>query len=217
MRFTEYTLEHFEPGGNGYNKIHYWIDGPSIDFLDYTVNKNKEYKLSPYDIKTLVFNFLTDKNQDRVIDIIANTHEIDQKSMWEAILSYSFNSNMRPHLIRLGKYVLQKKCYPTLTHAIKIIASKDEELINMLTDCKTDFNFSELKFSTYVDIVSNVKSKDLEILERLGFKRVEDWDTTIKTLRENNVNLKHCSHCTFSIIPNIDNYLSNSPSFFKFF
>lgn len=185
MNYTEYTFERFDPA-TGTKKVRKWIDGASVDFLDYTVNKNKDYQLSLFEIKSLVFNFMRGEDTERILGILS-TAKLNCEDLWNVLLEYNIHSNHNEKIIDLAKFLLNNNLLPNFKQTISLIAMESEELNKLLTEVKRDLKFSELKFNDYCTLVGTLKPEQMVILETLGFKRNPDWDTTINTLKENNV------------------------------
>jgi hypothetical protein len=190
MKYTEYTFEHFD-SASGAHKVQKWIDGPSVDFLDYTVNKNKNYQLSYYDAKSLVFNFIRNQERDRVLDIISNSFSLNPADFWDALLDYNINSNQKATIMELSKFLLDKGHYPNLKQTVSLLMLNCDELNKLLTESKGDFKFSELNFDEYLRVLNSLSKEQLDTLELLGFKRNSEWDITMKTLKEHTPSLTY--------------------------
>lgn len=186
MKYTEYSFEHFD-NINGVNKVQKWIDGPSVDYLDYTINKNKNYRLSYYDIKSLVFNFIRNNDKERVIDVIKNSVDVNSNYLWDTLLDYNIHSNHKDSIIEFSKFLLENNLYPSLSQTISFISLNCEEFNSMLKLKERNFNFGEPSFDEYSKLISSLNKEQLDLLESIGFKRHQEWDITIKTLKENNM------------------------------
>lgn len=211
MKYTEYTFEHFD-SASGAHKVSKWVDGPSVDFLDYTVNKNKKYHLSYYDTKSLVFNFIRNKDQEeqkRIIDILNNASGLNAVDFWDSLLDYNINSNHKDLILELAKFLLDKEHYPSLKQTISLISLNSEEVNNLLKDSKRNFNFSELNFDDYFRLLNVLTKGQLEFLEELGFKRNQEWDITMKTLKEQ-TSLNYRKPRLLGSLPLFDNFCDDS-------
>lgn len=186
MKYTEYTFEHFD-SASGAHKVQKWIDGPSVDFLDYTVNKNKDYKLSYYDLKSMVFSFVRGEETKRIFDILSSTKNLNVQELWDVVLDYNFNSNHKDKLIELCKFLLDNKLLMSPKQAFSLVSIGCSELNTLLETSEITLNFDELTFDEYFNKLENLNEEQLGLLSKLGFKRNKDWDTTLKTLRENNL------------------------------
>ena len=186
MKYTEYTFEHFD-SASGAHKVQKWIDGPSVDFLDYTVNKNKDYQLSHYDANSLVFNFVRGDNSKRIFDIISSTKNMNSTDFWDALLDYNFNSNQKDKLLEFSKFLLDNNLLMSPKQAFHLVKVGCSELNTLLEASGVVLNFDELNFNDYCYKLDGLTEEQLNLLSKLGFKRNSEWDTTIKTLKDNNL------------------------------
>lgn len=185
MKYTEYSFEHFD--SSGVNKVQKWIDGPSVDYLDYTVSRNNNYRLSYYDLKSLVFNYVRNNERNRVFDILKNSTDLNYNYIWDILLDYNINSTHKSAIVELAKFLLDNKFYPTINQLILIVSLDCEDMNTLIKSYSEDFHLTDLVFEEYLKLIGPLNTSQTELLEAVGFKKNNDWDTTIKTLKENNM------------------------------
>lgn len=210
MKYTEYNFEHYD-SSTGVNKVKKWIDGPTVDYLDYTLNKNKNYRLSQYDIKALVFNFIRNNDRDRVIDILKNIPDTNPVYWWDSLLEYNLNSSHKTAIFELAKTLIDRELYPSINQVVILIALNCDDINTLLKESKRDFKLGEPNFDEYFNIVNYLSNDQFAILESLGLKRNSDWDITIKTLKDNNMTgIKNTRRYKLNTYPFIDTFFEDS-------